>query len=48
MINFPKRDGDALDKLLKLEKEVNGLKETNQNLLNLIMEKEKENRILSN
>lgn len=48
LINFPKRDGDALDKLLKLEKEVNGLKETNQNLLNLIMEKEKENRILIN
>ena len=36
------------DKILKLEKEINGLKETNQNILNLIMEKEKENRELIN
>ena len=36
------------DKILKLEKEISGLKETNQNILNLIMEKEKENRNLIN
>jgi len=36
------------EKIIKLEKEINGLKETNQNILNLIMEKEKENRILIN
>ena len=36
------------DKIEKLEKEINGLKETNQNILNLIMEKEKENKVLIN
>lgn len=36
------------EKILSLEKEINGLKETNQNILNLIMEKEKENRLLIN
>lgn len=36
------------EKILNLEKEVNGLKETNQNILNLIMEKEKENKLLIN
>ena len=45
MINKSHQDDD---KIIKLEKEINGLKETNQNILNLIMEKEKENRSLIN
>jgi hypothetical protein len=36
------------DKITKLEKEINVLKETNQNIFNLIMEKEKENKVLIN
>ena len=45
VINIPKYEEE---KLISLEKEINGLKETNQNILNLIMEKEKENKILIN
>ena len=45
VINFPQQDNE---KIIKLEKEINELKETNQNILNLIMEKEKENRELIN
>ena len=36
------------EKIKNLEKEINGLKETNQNILNLIMDKEKENKMLIN
>lgn len=36
------------DKISKLEKEINTLKEANQNIFNLIMEKEKENKVLIN
>ena len=45
VISIQKPDAE---KLINLEKEINGLKETNQNILNLIMEKEKENKILIN
>ena len=45
VINIPKHEEE---KLISLKKEINGLKETNQNILNLIMEKEKENKILIN
>ena len=47
VLNVSHSDNDN-EKIIKLEKEINGLKETNQNILNLIMEKEKENRILIN
>ena len=45
VINIPLTDST---RILKLESEINGLKETNQNILNLIMEKEKENKTLIN
>ena len=45
MINNSQNDNE---KIINLEKEINGLKKTNQNLLDLIMEKEKENRLLIN
>ena len=45
LIDFAPNDDD---KISKLEKEINGLKETNQNIFNLIMEKEKENKVLIN
>lgn len=45
LLDFAPNDDD---KISKLEKEINGLKETNQNILNLIMEKEKENKVLIN
>ena len=45
MLNYSQNDNE---KIINLEKEINGLKKTNQNLLDLIMEKEKENRLLIN